>query len=201
MAREIVVARGGEESHFAFRKISRSMLYGRRKRVPLDPAGERCERASLSEDGALLLRKGMLAQGYFDSMGTWVPDRELVPVDEEGEELPMQDSTLGAPQEAEGPLEASAVLDLRVQSVYALEESGVDEALVAALRAGEIYRVPFVYRAGPGGGRRRAFGQRRGRALRLGGDPDDARVAEPRGAHSELRGERRRRRRRPRPRL
>lgn len=150
MAREIVVRRGEHESRFSFSKIDRSKLYGRRRRVPLDPDDQRCERASLTADGSLLIRRGMVAQGYFDSVGTWVPDKELVPVNEEGEELPVQPSTLGEAQEAEavGP---EALLDLRIFSVYSLAEAEVEEELVAALRAGEFFRVPFVYRAGPGG--------------------------------------------------
>ena len=69
MARQIVVELDGIESSFDFAKLDRSKLYGTRKRVALDPDGQPCERADLTSDGAVLLRRGMTAQGYFDEAG------------------------------------------------------------------------------------------------------------------------------------
>ncbi len=63
MAKAIVVEHEGAVSSFAFNKIDRSRLYGRRRRVALDPAARPCTRAALTDDGALLLRSGMTAQG------------------------------------------------------------------------------------------------------------------------------------------
>jgi hypothetical protein len=70
MAKSIVVDRGGAVSSFDFTKVSRSKLYGRRRRMALDPSGRACTRASLTADGSLLILAGMTAQGYFDGEGT-----------------------------------------------------------------------------------------------------------------------------------
>lgn len=147
MARSIVVSREGEISSFAFRKIDRARLYGRRRRIPLDPEGEPCTRAALTEDGSLILRQGMTAQGYFDDDGHWVPHSELVGLGPDGEPLERRASTLGREVEL-APADAREVLDVRVRSVYLLEPEEVAEGLAEALAAGEMFRFPFVYREG-----------------------------------------------------
>jgi hypothetical protein len=146
MARKIVVQLGDSESSFAFSKVDRKKLYGSRRRIPLDPTGERCTRASLTDDGALLIQSGMTAQGYFTEDGYWVPNKELVGLDEEGETLPKRPSTLGEAQALDGPLGPEALLDTKVHAVYALEPEEVDAALVAKLIDGALFRFPFSYR-------------------------------------------------------
>ena len=89
----------------------------------------------------------MTAQGYFTDDGTWVPGKELVGLDAEGQPLDMIDSTLGVEQALEGPVDASNVLDLKVQSVYGLDASEIDDALKAALDKGDVFRFSFNYRA------------------------------------------------------
>ncbi|MEM8934267.1 MAG: hypothetical protein AAGE94_23950 [Acidobacteriota bacterium] len=146
MARSIVLSRAGATSSFAFKKIDRARLYGRRRRIPLDPAGEACTRAALTEDGSLILRQGMTAQGYFDHDDHWVPQGELVGLDEHGEPLERRTSTLGREVELEGPLDPRDVLDVRTRSVYLLSPEDVDDGLREALEAGSLFRFPFVYR-------------------------------------------------------
>ncbi|MEO0323094.1 MAG: hypothetical protein AAF447_09060 [Myxococcota bacterium] len=148
MARQIVVERGGTTSAFDFAKVDRSKLYGRRRRVPLDPTGEPCTRASLSEDGTVLVRSGMTAQGYYTDEGHWVPNGELVSLDEAGQPKEPVKTTLGEPQALDGPFGPERVLDLVPHALYALTPADVDEALVASLRAGEVYELPFAYRTG-----------------------------------------------------
>ncbi|MCA9543478.1 MAG: hypothetical protein KC613_03780 [Myxococcales bacterium] len=148
MARQIVVERGGATSAFDFKKVDRAQLYGKRRRVPLDPDGGECARAELTADSGLLVRSGMTAQGYFDASGYWYAQGDLVALDPEGQEAPTHPSTLGEAQPLEA-VGAEALLDLRVQSVYALDPAEVDEGLAAALAAGEVFAFDFVYRAGP----------------------------------------------------
>lgn len=148
MARSIVVERDGKTSSFAFSKVDRSKLYGTRRRIHLDPAGEPCTRAALTDDGALLLRVGMTAQGYFDDEDRWIPYRELKGLGPEGEELEKQPSTLGEAVPLEGPVPPQALLDLRTQSVYMLDPEELDDELRDELEDGAVFRLPFNYRAG-----------------------------------------------------
>ena len=146
MARQIVVKLGDATSTFDFQKVDRSKLYGSRRRIPLDPEGERCTRAALTEDGSMLLRTGMTAQGYFTPEGYWVPNKELVGLDDEGEPVEERSSTLGVPQELEGPLAPEALLDTKIHAVYALASAEVAAGLLDQLAEGAIYRFPFSYR-------------------------------------------------------
>ena len=146
MARVISVSLDGVESSFGFKAVDRSALYGKRRRVALDRSGEPCSRASLLQDGSMLLRSGMTGQGYFLSDGTFLKQSDLEGFDAEGLPLEKVASTLGVPQPLEGPLDPSAVLDLRVETVYALDADTVSDDLLARLDAGGVYRFSFNFR-------------------------------------------------------
>lgn len=146
MAKPIVLTHGGTTSSFDFSKITRAQIYGRKRRVPLAPDGEACTRVSLTFEGSLLLRSGMSAQGYFDGEGEWIPSKELVGMDAEGKEVAFVPSTLAEPQALEGPHPAEKLLDLQVESVYALEAIEVGDDLASALGGGEVFSFPFNYR-------------------------------------------------------
>lgn len=147
MAKAIVVEHQGVASSFAFNKIDRSKLYGRRRRVALDPSAQPCTRAVLTEDG-LLVRQGMTAQGYFDENQRWIPQKDLVGLSETGEPLEQRPSTLGDPVPLAGPIPPEEFLDVRVQAVYLLTPEELDPELRERLLAGDIFRFPFNYRPG-----------------------------------------------------
>ncbi|TNE87131.1 MAG: hypothetical protein EP330_19375 [Deltaproteobacteria bacterium] len=147
MAKPITVTYQGAESSFDHKKLDRSKLYGKRQRMVLDPNGERCERARLTDDGAILVRSGMAAQAYFDPDGNWVPNSELVGLSAAGEPVDSVGSTLGQAQEARevSPEEA---LDLNVRAVYVLTPEAIDAALSAALDEGKLFACDYSYRGG-----------------------------------------------------
>lgn len=147
MARQVIVTLDGAKSTFDIGKVDRSKLYGQRKRLHLDPEGRPCTRAALTDDGSTLIQSGMTSQGYFDASGRWIQHKELVGLDDDGNPLPQVPSTLGVEQKLEGPVPPDRVLDLRVLSVYALDAVEVDDALLASLKDGNIYSLPFNYRA------------------------------------------------------
>lgn len=149
MAKAIVVEHRGGVSSFAFNKIDRSRLYSRRRRVPLDPEGRPCTRAALTgDDASLLVRPGMTAQGYFDEEMRWIPSKELVGIDAEGQPLEMRPSTLGEPVALSAAVDPTALLDVRVQAVYLLSPEELTDELKADLLDGKIFRFPFNYRPG-----------------------------------------------------
>ncbi len=145
MAKPIIVSYEGETASFSFKKVDRAKLYGKRKRVALDSEGNTCQRAEISEDGRLLIRAGMTAQGYFDEDGTWVPNNVLVAIDEAGELIEKVPSTLGV--EAKAALATpEQLLDLRVISVYMLDPLEVANPIDELLAGGQILSFPFNYR-------------------------------------------------------
>jgi hypothetical protein len=146
MAKGIVVLHREATSTFGLEKVERVRLYGSRRRVALDANGEFCTRAALTDDGEVLLRSGMTAQGYFDPAGRQVETNALAAVDPDGHPLPLVPSTLGVPTPLEGPVSPRDVLDLDLTAVYRLVPEGVSPDLAAELASGHAFRVPFNYR-------------------------------------------------------
>jgi hypothetical protein len=147
MAKPIIVKTGGVESSFTISKLDRAKLYGKRQRQTLDPDGFRCERAELTRDGSMLVRSGMTAQAYFDDAQRWVPSKELVGLDRDDNAVALVPSTLGKCQALTGPVDPSEIFDLCLRSVYVLSPEGLDPALERQLKAGEVFRFSFNYRA------------------------------------------------------
>lgn len=139
----MVTYQGGSSS-FEYRKIDRSKIYGRKARLPIDPEGQPCERALLTEDGSMVLRTGMIGQGYFDNGGEWIPTSDLLGLDPQGEPLRIVPSTLGVPQ-AIVPIPPWEALELQVNSVYLLSPESIDPTLEDALSRGELFRFSFNY--------------------------------------------------------
>lgn len=146
MPRCIVVTLDGKASSFGFSKLDRAKLYATRKRIPLDPDGQPCKRADLTDDGSMLVQSGMTGQGYFDETGRWIANSELVGLDADGNEVPLMPSTLGDAQELT-EVEPEVLLDSAISTVYMLESEDVDAELRQKLDAGKIYRFPFNMRA------------------------------------------------------
>jgi hypothetical protein len=147
MAKPILLNWGEESVSFAPTRVDRSKIYGSRKRIAVDASGATCTKASLTTDGSLIIKSGMMAQGYFTPEGRWVQRNEMVGLDEECNTVETKPSTLGVPQPLEGPVDAKEVLDLVIQSVYLLAPESVPDKLTEALKSGEVFRFPFNYSA------------------------------------------------------
>jgi hypothetical protein len=146
MARSLILLLDGEETSFGFKPIDRSDIYGKRKRVALDRDGQPCSRASLLDDGSLLLKSGMTAQGYFTHDGKAYKLADLQGFDADGNLATKSPSTLGVAQKLEGPLDPTEVLDLRANTIYLLEPEQLGPNLAAKLQDGNVYRFSFNYR-------------------------------------------------------
>ena len=147
MAKSISVEFKGKVSNFDHKKLERSKLYGRRRRVAYDAEGAECSRISLSEDGTLLIRSGMTAQGYFTDDDRWVPNKDLVGLDDSGKPLELVPSTLGEAQELGDACDPQDLLDIKPTTVYMLEATQVDQTLANELEDGSIFTFPLNYRA------------------------------------------------------
>ena len=145
MVSTINVALDGAEAVFTFKPVDRTALYGKRRRIALDESGQPCSRASLLNDGSMLLRSGMTAQGYFLPDGTWVPQGDLEGINVDGSTAERAPSTLGETQPL-SPASAEDVLDLHIQTVYALEPESIPDVLTQALSAGSLFSFVFNYR-------------------------------------------------------
>lgn len=94
----------------------------------------------------MLLRSGMTGQGYFLPDGTYLKQAELEGFAPDGTPVVKVPSTVGVAQPLEGPVSPSEVLDLKVETIYALEPDEVDDGLLTELNAGNVYRFAFNFR-------------------------------------------------------
>jgi len=148
MAKPVILNFNGESAFFTPTKVDRTKIYGSRKRIAIDAVGAPCTKAALTIDGALMIRSGMLAQGYFSPEGRMIQRSEMIGLDASGQTVESKPSTLGVPQELTGPVEPIEVLDLQIQSVYFLTPDSIPEKLSEELKTGKIFKFPFTYSAG-----------------------------------------------------
>lgn len=146
MAKNLAVSLNGVESSFGIASIDRSDLYGKRRRVALDPFGEPCVRVSMTLDGSMILRSGMTGQGYFLPDGSYLKQAQLEAYDAEGRKLEKNPSSLNSVSKLEGPVSPTELLDTKIGSIYVLEPETLDASLKSALDEGNIYSMFFSYR-------------------------------------------------------
>ncbi len=148
MARAVVVERNGVQSRFGFSLVSRGRLYGERKRLVVDEAGQPTIGGWLTTDGAMLLMPGGRAELYLDEAGDVVERSGLETVDAEGRPLLRLESTLDKAHALRGPVAPERLLELVTTSVYAFDpEDELDEELKASLAKGEIWETDYNYMA------------------------------------------------------
>ncbi|PSI00585.1 MULTISPECIES: hypothetical protein [Synechococcus] len=147
MAKPVILIHNDIASNFQLQKLERSKLYGCKRRIPVDEDGEPCVRASLTEDGEVIILSGMAAQGWFDDLGRQVEASEIGAQSSDGIALELVLSTLGVSQPLEGPVSPMEVLDLAVSSVYQLTADTISDELAASLTSGEVWRFRFNYRS------------------------------------------------------
>jgi hypothetical protein len=146
MAKTINISYKGESAVFGYKPIDRGVLYGKRRRVPFDADGNECAKASLLEDGSLLIKSGMTAQGYFTPDKVWVAQGDLEAINPDGTTPELFPATIGEVVEATqlSPVEA---LNLRFGTTYALEPQVLSEGIKKELDSGVVLTFPFNPRA------------------------------------------------------
>ena len=147
MAKPLIISKNKEASIFQLKKIERKKLYGFRKRLPIDENNEECKRASLTEDGKVLIKSGMTSQGWFIHGGKQIESSEIGAIDEDNNELDLVPSTLGINQNLQGPTNPKELLDLCVTTVYSLLPDQVSTELDSSLDKGEVWKFSFNLRA------------------------------------------------------
>ena len=147
MAKPIIIRKDEKDSIFQLKKIERKKLYGFRKRLAVDENNDECKRASLTEDGQVLIKSGMTSQGWFIEGGKQIESSEIGVIDEDNNELELIPSTLGVNQNLEGPLNPKELLDMTVTTVYSLLPDQISKDLESSLDKGEIWKFSFNFRA------------------------------------------------------
>lgn len=148
MAKPLVFKLDGAEVAFDMQKVDRSKLYGYKEVEMLDEHGDKCEMATLAEDGHTIIGRGGTGLGYLSADGMWCDKSELQPVDLSGAPIEPVASSFVAPIELDAPVTADEYLQHSIRSVYAMETEALDSRLLASLKDGVIYKFSYSYRGG-----------------------------------------------------
>ena len=149
MARPLVLVLDGEEFSVSIKKIVRDQLYGSVDIEAFDEKGNPANLLVLAADGKTLLDKGGSALAMVDDKGNSIERKVLKPVDLEGKELEVVESSFSHPNALERA-EVDDYLSQIVKSIYVLDptEDGDIQFLLDHLSGGLIYRFNFSYRGG-----------------------------------------------------
>jgi hypothetical protein len=148
MGKPLVFAYGNAEFSFDPMKIDRSVLYGFKEVEVLDERGQRCELATLADDGKTVVGRGGVTYAYLAPDGAWCDKAALKPVDLEGREIQPVASSFSAPVPLAEKASLEEYLSHNVRSVYLMQSDGSPAELLAELRGGTIFKFPYSFRGG-----------------------------------------------------
>ncbi len=148
MAKPLVFQFGDVELAFQLNKVDRSKLYGYKEVEVLDEKGQRCELATIADDGRTVVGKGGTGLGYVSASGEWCEKTDLTPVDVEGNTIQPVPSSYAAATKLFETASSDEFLRHNIRLVYALDCEGDASDLAAELKKGTIFSFPYSYRGG-----------------------------------------------------
>jgi hypothetical protein len=138
MSRILEISYEGRESSFSITRISRSKLYGSKRRIPVDGQENECSKASLTRDGMYILPTGGMAMLYLDESGNVVERDRLRAIDIYGGMLKPGKRVLNGGLEVEQIVQATDLLECTIAHIYALEAIFLSQELGSLLSHGDI---------------------------------------------------------------
>lgn len=148
MAKPLVFQWRDRPLSFSMSKVDRTKLYGFKETEVLDDRGNRCELATLAQDGQTIVSRGGAALGNLTVDGEWIDKSALRPVNPAGETVQPVASSFAAPIPLTERATLEDYLDCAVRSVYLMESTDDLGELADELRQGTIYRFPYSFRGG-----------------------------------------------------
>lgn len=150
MPRSLKFQFGGQAFDCAMNKVDRTKLYGSVDVETYDIDGNRCDLATLANDGKTLIPHGGTAFAYINNDGLWVERSELQPVNLDGDKLEVLPSSFDQVIELAETVSSEVFLNHSVRLVYQLDYDAdeIADELVGSLKAGDIYQFEFLYREG-----------------------------------------------------
>ncbi len=148
MARPLVFQLGETLLSMEMNKVDRSRLYGSKELEVVDDSGNRCELATLAEDGRTLVGRGSTALGWLDADLNWCDKSQLRPVDLDGNEVQPVASSFNAPIKLFDTCSIDDYLQHNIRLVYAVTSDCDLRDLIAELKRGTIFTFAYSYRGG-----------------------------------------------------
>ncbi len=149
MAKPLIFEFKGAQIPLQMSKVDRAKLYGFKDLEILDEEGDKCELATLAEDGRTVVGKGGTGIGYLTADGNWCDKTVLTPVDLEGRAMTPVASSFSAPIELDRRATLDELLDHSMRLVYRMDfEEGGGDQLMDELKSGAIFRFDYSFRGG-----------------------------------------------------
>jgi hypothetical protein len=148
MAKPLVFQWRDRPISFQMAKVDRARLYGFKESEVLNDQGQRCELATLAQDGQTVVGRGGTAFGTVTVDGTWIEKSQLKPVDPTGQPIQPVASSFAAPGPLVEQVSPEEYLDCAVRAVYLMETADDIGPLAEELAQGTIYRFPYSFRGG-----------------------------------------------------
>jgi hypothetical protein len=148
MAKPLVFQWRDREISFTMAKVDRAKLYGFKESDVLDNHGERCDLATLAQDGQTVVGRGGAALGNLTVDRTWIEKGEMRPVDPAGQTIAPVSSSFAAPVPLTEKATPEDYLDCAVRAIYLMESADDARPLCEELQQGTIYRFPYSFRGG-----------------------------------------------------
>ena len=148
MAKPLVFQWRDRQISFQMAKVDRARLYGFKESEVLDDQGQRCELATLAQDGHTVVGRGGTALGTLTVDGMWIEKGQLRPVDPAGQTIQAVPSSFAAPVPLVEQVSAEDYLDCAVRALYVMETTDEIGPLAQELAQGTIYRFPYSFRGG-----------------------------------------------------
>jgi hypothetical protein len=148
MAKPLVFQWRDRPISFQMAKVDRARLYGFKESEVLNDQGQRCELATLAQDGQTVVGRGGTAFGTVTVDGTWIEKSQLKPVDPAGQPIQPVASSFAAPVPLVEQVSPEEYLDCAVRAVYLMETADDIGPLAEELAQGTIYRFPYSFRGG-----------------------------------------------------
>lgn len=139
---------GDREISFTLTKVDRSKLYGYKETEVLAEDGQRCELATLADDGCTVVGRGGTGIGQLSADGHWCDKQTLKPVDPDGKEIKPVPSSFSAPIRLHETVSAGDYLNHNIRLVYHVTSEDSIDDLVAELKKGSVFSFPYSYRGG-----------------------------------------------------
>lgn len=147
MAKPLIFSFGGSDFSFEMTKVDRAKLYGYKEIEVFDEQGEKCEMATLAEDGHTIIGRGGTGVGYLSADGLWCEKAQLQPVDLSGQPIEPVPSSFAAPITLVAPTTADDYLAHSIRAIYYLS-TDTDGELILQLKSGAIFKFEYSYRGG-----------------------------------------------------
>jgi hypothetical protein len=148
VAKPLILQLGDTDFSFTLNKVDRSKLYGYKEMEVVAEDGQRCELATLADDGCTVVGRGGTGIGQLSADGRWCDKATLKPVDLEGHEIIPVPSSFHAPIRLVEKVSVFDYFNHNIRLVYQLIcDSDISE-LITELKRGTIYSFPYSYRGG-----------------------------------------------------